>query len=69
MGLDAEDAEAGDCQMMLITLRKQRSRVVRAKWLSDTFRAEATRGREKYTKKHSGEQQLIQWMDISVDGQ
>lgn len=41
MGLDAEDAEAGDCQMMLITLRKQCSHAVRAKWLSNTFQAEA----------------------------
>lgn len=42
MGLDAEDAEAGDCQMMLITLRKQCSHVVRTKWPSDP--AAATTG-------------------------
>ncbi len=57
MGLDAE---AGDCQMMLITLRKQSSHIARAKWASNIFHAEATLSLEKYTDKYSRKQQLIQ---------
>lgn len=53
MGLDAEDAEAGDCQMVLITLRKQCSHVVRAKWPSSIFHAAATPSLEKYPDKYS----------------
>lgn len=52
MGLDAEDAEAGDCQMMLITLRKHCSCVVRAKWLSNAIQAQATQSLEKHTDKY-----------------
>jgi len=40
--LDAEDAEAGDCQMELITLRKHCYNAVKAKWVSDTFATEET---------------------------